>query len=113
MAAAALVCPDRLDKPSLMLAGQPEKEVSEPGHLTLAADETKYMLASLDLHLIMKMVSYPPQCDRITASRVSFKMISWLRDGLSVRFSGKVSHIKDVCWSSLSSLHFLVSDCHF
>lgn len=27
MAVTALVLPDRLDKPSLMLAGQPEKEV--------------------------------------------------------------------------------------
>lgn len=30
MAVAALVLPDRLDKPSLVLAGQPETEVREP-----------------------------------------------------------------------------------
>lgn len=54
MAAAALVCPDRLDKPSLMLAGQPEKEVSERSHLALAVDEIKYTLASLDFTLDYK-----------------------------------------------------------
>lgn len=69
MAAAALVRPDRLDKPSLMLAGQPEKEVSKHSHLTLAVDEIKNMLASLDLHLIMKIVSYPPRCEQSITSR--------------------------------------------
>ncbi len=73
MAVAALVHPDRLDKSSLMLAGQPEKEVSEHSHLTLVVDEKKYMLASPDLHLIMKIVSYPPQCDQSTMSGLSFK----------------------------------------
>lgn len=72
MAVAALVHPDRLDKPSLMLAGQPEKEVREHSHLILAVDEMKYMLASLELHLIMKIVSYPPQCEQRTTSRLSF-----------------------------------------
>lgn len=43
MAAAALVCPDRLDKPSLMLAGQPEEEVSEQNRLTPAVDEMECM----------------------------------------------------------------------
>lgn len=70
MAATALVCPDRLDKPSLMLTGQPEKEVSERSHLALAVDEMKYMLASQDLHLIIKIVSYPLQCDQSTTSRL-------------------------------------------
>lgn len=70
MAAAALVRPDRLDKPSLMLAGQPEKEVSKHSHLALTADEMEYMLASLDLQLIMKIVSYPLQCDQSTTSRL-------------------------------------------
>lgn len=82
MAAAALVHPDRLDKPSLMLAGQPEKEVSEHSHLTLAVDEMQYMLASLDLHLIMKIVSYPPRCDQSTTSRLSFKILCWFKDEL-------------------------------
>lgn len=75
MAVAALVHPDRLDKPSLMLTGQPEKEVREHSHLIVAVDEMKYILASLDLHLIMKIVSYPPHCDRRTMSQLSFKIL--------------------------------------
>ena len=72
MAAAALVHPDRLDKPSLMLAGQPEEEVSENSHLTLTVDERKYMLASPDSHLIMKIVPCLLQCDQSSTSRLSF-----------------------------------------
>lgn len=93
MAAAALVHPDRLDRPSLVLAGQPEKEVREPSHHTLAVDEMKYMLASLHLHLIMKNVSYSPQCDQSIASQLSFKILCWFRDRLCVWFTGKVSDV--------------------
>ncbi len=75
MAAAALVHPDRLDKPSLMLTGQPEKEVSEHSHLTLAVDEMQYMLASQVLHLIMKIESYPLWFDQSTTSQLSFKIL--------------------------------------
>lgn len=46
MAAADVVHPDRLDKPSLMLTGQPEKEVREQSHLTLTVNEMKCILAS-------------------------------------------------------------------
>lgn len=79
MAVAALVHPDRLDKPSLMLAGQPEKEVRECSHLTPTVDEMKYISASLDLHLIMKIVSYPQQCDQRTMTRLSFKIVGFVR----------------------------------
>lgn len=47
MVVAALVHPDRLDKSSLLLTGQPEKEVRECSCLILTVDEMKYMLASL------------------------------------------------------------------
>lgn len=51
LAAAALVHPGRLDKPSLMLTGQPEEEVSQESHLRFAGmkDEIKYMLTSKDV----------------------------------------------------------------
>lgn len=65
MAAAALVRPDRLDKPSFMLAGQPEEEVSERSRLLLTVDDMKYdMWVSVDLILIMKIASRPPQRDQ-------------------------------------------------
>ena len=70
MAAVALVHPDRLDRPSLMLTGRSEEEVSKHSHPTLSVDEMKYVLASPDLHLIMKIVSYPLQCDQSTMSRL-------------------------------------------
>ena len=64
MAAAALVRPDRLDKPSLMLTGQPEEEVSRPSRLQPAVDDVKYdMWVSADLILIMKMAAQPLQRD--------------------------------------------------
>lgn len=39
MAVAALVLPDRLDKPSLLLAGQPEKEVRKHTHFIPVVDQ--------------------------------------------------------------------------
>lgn len=59
MATAALVLFDRHDKPSLMLAGQPEEEVSSPSHLTLPANRMKKILGSLVLNLILIMAPYP------------------------------------------------------
>lgn len=41
MAAAALVLPARLDRPSLMLTGQSEEEVSRQSHLRLAEHDSK------------------------------------------------------------------------
>lgn len=90
MAAAALVRPDRLDKPSLMLAGQPEEEVSKHSHLALTVDEMKHTLASLDSHTIMKIVSYPLQCDHSITSRLLLedflKFSNGFRDRLCVKF---------------------------
>lgn len=74
MAVAALVHPDRLDKPSLMLTGQPEKEVREHSHLILAIDQMKYILTTLGL--IMKTVSYPPHCDQRAMTQLSFKILN-------------------------------------
>lgn len=39
MAVAALVLPDRLDKPSLMLVGQPEKEVRRHTRFIAVVDQ--------------------------------------------------------------------------
>lgn len=68
MAAAALVHPGRLDKPSLMLTGQPEEEVSEERHLRFAVDEAKYALASKDVHSIATIRLRPLQRDLSTTS---------------------------------------------
>lgn len=51
MVVAALVLPDRLDKTSLMLARQPEKEVRESTRLFHSSKRTT-MFASLVLHWI-------------------------------------------------------------
>lgn len=66
MAVAALVHPDRLDKPSLMLAGQPETEVREHSRLPLAVDVKKRMFVSAGSHSIMKIVSHPLRLEQKT-----------------------------------------------
>lgn len=68
MAVAALVRPDRLDKPSLVLAGQPEEEVSKRSRFTPAVDK---MLASPGFHFTMKILSHALQCDQSATSQSS------------------------------------------
>ena len=66
MAAAALVRSDRLDKPSLMLAGQPEKEVRANGRLRVGC-------LCLDPRLIMNIGSHPLHCDQNITSLVAVR----------------------------------------